>query len=60
MSHTADMLRLQESLKELNLSYMAQQIEPHLRQAREAGLDYGAFLLGSSADSAEEAKKREN
>jgi len=39
------LVALKENLKALKLSTMARSIEVHLRQAREAGIDYDEFLL---------------
>ena len=41
----ATLMALQENLKALKLSTMARSIEVHLRQAREAGIDYDEFFL---------------
>lgn len=41
----AVLLELRETLKSLKLSTMSRQLEEHLRQAREAGVDYSEFLL---------------
>lgn len=42
---TVTLVALKENLKALKLSTMARSIEVHLRQAREAGIDYDEFLL---------------
>lgn len=38
-------LTLQENLKQLKLSTMRQELDSHIRQAREAGSDYADFLM---------------
>ena len=45
MNHIANAVLLQHNLKALNLTNMARQIEQHLRQARDGGIDYTQFLL---------------
>ena len=45
MSIATDTLLLEHNLKELKLTNMKQQLEQHLRQAREGGIDYTQFLL---------------
>ena len=43
------LMALKENMKALKLSTMARGIEAHLRQAREAGIDYDEFLLELTA-----------
>jgi DNA replication protein DnaC len=38
-------ITLKENLQSLNLSQMAKELEPFLRQARESGMDYAELLL---------------
>ena len=46
---TGTLMELQANLKALKLSSMSGNLEASLRQAREAGIDYGEFLLDLTA-----------
>ena len=52
------LMALKENLKALKLSTMARSIEVHLRQARDAGIDYDEFLL--ELTSVEQQARAEN
>lgn len=44
------LMALKSDLKELKLATMARDMEGHLRQARESGIGYDAFLLELTTD----------